>query len=262
MKENFIYNKSCVDMSEIADESLRLVVTSPPYFNAKDYGTENQIGLKSATYQEYINSMVPVWQECFRVLKPNGKLCINTPILPMAKKVFNTHYNRDFLNINNDIESSILNATAFFRYGLHIWDKGQTDQLMMGSYPYPPNFYQLNTTEFINIYVKDGAPEKINKETKEKSRLDKKEWNSYIQSIWKFSTEKDRTHPAPFPIDLPERLIKLYSFVGDIILDPFMGSGTTAVAAIQNSRKYVGYELNPKYIENAYGRLSQIIEFN
>ena len=258
MKENIIYNKSCVDMSEIEDNSLRLVVTSPPYFNAKDYGTEEQIGLKSITYQEYIDSMVPIWQECFRVLRPNGKLCINTPILPMAKEVLNTHYNRDFLNINNDIEFSILKNTEFFRYGLHIWDKGLTDQLMMGSYPYPPNFYQLNTIEFINIFVKDGAPEKIDKEIKDKSKLDKKEWHDLIQSIWKFHPEKDRTHPAPYPVGLPYRLIKLYSFVGDIILDPFMGSGTTAIAAIRTGRKYIGYELNPKYIEQAKNRLSQV----
>ena len=242
-------------MDEVPDSSIRLIVTSPPYYNVKDYGDQDQIGLSSTSYEDYIESMVPIWKECERVLIPNGKLAINTPIMPMEKEVMNTHYNRDFLNINNDIEFSILRSTKLFRYGLHIWDKGSTDQLMMGSYPYPPNFYQLNTIEFINIFVKDGQPEKIDKEIKDLSKLEKDEWRMYINQIWKFPPETDRTHPAPYPIELPRRLIKLFSFVGDVILDPFMGSGSTAVAAFQQERKYIGYELNPKYIDFAKQRM-------
>lgn len=255
MELDIIYQKSSERMDEVPDSSVRLIVTSPPYYNVKDYETANQIGKTSKTYEEYIESMIPIWTECFRILKPNGKLCINAPIMPMQKEVMNTHYNRDFLNINNDIESSILKSTKFYRYGLYIWDKGSTDQLMMGSYPYPPNFYQQNTIEFINILVKDGEPEKIDKETKEKSKISKEEWRSYIESIWRFSPEKNRYHPAPFPLDLPMRLIKLYSFVDDVILDPFMGSGTTALAAFQLGRKYIGYELNEKYINFAKQRM-------
>ena len=152
-------------MNDIIDESIRLIITSPPYFNAKNYDHQDQIGLNSNSYAKYISSMNPVWRECFRVLKPNGKLCINSPILPMDKKTMSTHHNRDYLNINNDIENNILNTTEFFRYDLIIWDKGSTDQLMMGSYPHPPNFYGLNTIEFINIFVKDGKPEKIDNKT-------------------------------------------------------------------------------------------------
>ena len=236
-------------MTEIIDESIRLIITSPPYFNAKDYKTKKQIGLSSKTYKNYIDSMIPIWKECFRILKPNGKLCINSPILPMDKNSMNTHHNRDFLNINNDIENSIFKETKFFRYGLIIWNKGHTDQLMMGSYPYPPNFYQLNTIEFINIFVKDGKPEKINQKIKEKSKIDKVEWREYINSIWSFLPEKKRDHPAPFPLELPKRLIKLHSFTDDIIVDPFMGSGTTGIAAIQSNRKYIGYEINKDYIK-------------
>jgi modification methylase len=162
-------------MAEIQDNSIRLIITSPPYFNIKDYGVKEQIGKSSKTYEHYIESLLPVWKECFRILKPNGKLCINAPIMPMEKKLYSTHYNRDILNINNDIEFTILNHTEFYRYGNIIWDKGSTDQLMMGSYPYPPNFYLLNTIEYINIFVKDGQPEKICKELKDKSRLTKEE---------------------------------------------------------------------------------------
>ena len=244
-------------MNDIIDESIRLIITSPPYFNAKNYDYQDQIGLKSNSYAKYISSMNPVWRECFRVLKPNGKLCINSPILPMDKQTMSTHHNRDYLNINNDIENNILNTTEFFRYDLIIWDKGSTDQLMMGSYPHPPNFYGLNTIEFINIFVKDGKPEKIDNKTKNKSKLSKDEWRKYISSIWKFPPEHDRAHPAPFPVELPFRLIKLFSFTNDIILDPFMGSGTTALAAKMVERHFLGYELNKKYIKLGEKRLKQ-----
>lgn len=257
MKKNIIYNKSCEQMSEIPDNSIRLIITSPPYFNAKDYGHLDQIGHKDEKYEVYLNRMTPVWKECFRVLQPNGKLCINSPVLPMEKVVMNTHHNRDILNINNDIEKTILDNTDFYRYSLIIWDKGSTDQLMMGSYPYPPNFYILNTIEFINIFVKDGKPIKVNDDIKGKSKLDKFEWREYINTIWQFPVEKNRKHPAPFPVELPLRLIKLFSFYDDVILDPFMGSGTTAVAAKQVGRHYIGYELSNDYITLANSRLDQ-----
>ena len=244
-------------MNDIIDESIRLIITSPPYFNAKNYDHQDQIGLNSNSYAKYISSMNPVWRECFRVLKPNGKLCINSPILPMDKQTMSTHHNRDYLNINNDIENNILNTTEFFRYDLIIWDKGSTDQLMMGSYPHPPNFYGLNTIEFINIFVKDGKPEKIDNKTKTKSKLSKDEWRKYISSIWKFPPERDRAHPAPFPVELPFRLIKLFSFTNDIILDPFMGSGTTALAAKMVERHFLGYELNKNYIKLGEKRLKK-----
>ena len=243
-------------MDEIADNSIRLIITSPPYFNIKDYGTLEQIGQSSQNYEHFIESMLPVWKECFRILKPNGKLCINAPIMPMAKKDMNTHYNRDILNINNDIEFNILQNSEFYRYSTIIWDKGNTDQLMMGSYPYPPNFYFLNTVEFINIFVKDGPPEKFEKSFKKDSRLSKEEWREYISTIWKIRPELKRDHPAPFPVELPRRLIKLFSFKGDIIVDPFMGSGTTAVAAILEDRKYAGYEINQDYINLANSRIA------
>ncbi len=256
---NQIFTHSSKHMYEIQDGTIRLIITSPPYFNVKDYGIEHQIGKSSETYVHYIESMLPVWKECYRILTPNGKLCINAPIMPMEKKTYSTHYNRDILNINNDIEYSILKNTSFYRYGTIIWDKGNTDQLMMGSYPYPPNFYLLNTIEYINIFVKDGQPEKISREIKEKSKLSKEEWREYISTIWKFAPERNRNHPAPFPVELPLRLIKMFSFVDDLIVDPFMGSGTTAVAAVLSKRKYMGYEINPVYVKMAKNRLELLI---
>ncbi len=255
MIENKIFLHTCESMDHIPVDSIRLIVTSPPYFNVKDYNIEGQIGKTEATYEEYLHRMEPVWQECHRVLKPNGKLVINSPIMPMKKSELNTHHNRDIFNINNDIERTIFENTDFYLYGTVIWDKGSTDQLMMGSYPYPPNFYFLNTVEFINIFVKDGKPEQIEKERKEQSRLTKEEWRDYISTIWRFPPEKNRDHPAPFPVELPQRIIKLFSFVDDIILDPFMGSGTTAIAALSTGRKFVGYEINPDFVQKAEQRI-------
>jgi hypothetical protein len=103
--------------------------------------------------------------------------------------------------------------------------------------------------------VKDGKPEKIDKTRKEASRLSREEWREYISTIWRFAPEKDRAHPAPYPLELPRRVIKLFSFVDDVILDPFMGSGTTAVAALETGRQFVGYEINPEYVSMAEQRI-------
>ncbi len=113
----------------------------------------------------------------------------------------------------------------------------------------------MNTIEFINVFVKDGKPDIIIPDVKEKSKLSKSEWYSYIETIWRIPPEKNRKHPAPFPVEIPLRLIKLFSFVGDVVLDPFMGSGTTAIAAKQSGRHYIGYDLNEKYIKIANNRI-------
>jgi modification methylase len=266
LKSNTIYKCDCrKGLSQVDDNSIRLIITSPPYFDAKDYSNKlsgkysevkGQIGKHSGEYNDYLNDMLDVWKECERVLMPNGKLCINTPILPMSKANMNTHYNRDYLNINNDIEYSILNNTELYRYSLYIWDKGPTSQLMFGSYPYPPNLYDLNTVEFINVFVKDGDPIPPIKEDKENSIISKDEWREYISQIWKINPENDRSHPAPFPLEIPRRLIKMFSFSNDIIIDPFMGSGTTAMASVECGRKYIGFDLNEEYIKMANKRIS------
>jgi len=269
LKTNTIYQCDCREgLSKIEDNSIRLIVTSPPYFDAKDYSNKTskgykevlgQIGKHSGEYSEYLADMLEVWKECERILMPNGKLCINTPILPMRKASMNTHYNRDYLNINNDIEYSILNNTDLFRYSLYIWSKGPTSQLMFGSYPYPANFYDLNTIEFINIFVKDGNPIPPEKENREESKISKEEWRKYVSQIWEISPESDRSHPAPFPLEIPRRLVKMFSFKNDVVVDPFMGSGTTAAAAAECGRKYIGFDLNKEYIKMANNRMSNML---
>lgn len=261
---NKIFYKDSRYMKEIPDNSIQLIVTSPPYFNIKDYSKDGkqenthsgkikgQIG-DIDIYKKYIRELLKIWKECERVLKPNGKLVINTPLMPMLKKRLNTHYNRHIFDINSDIENSIINKTQLYLLDLYIWSrKTSTKKLMFGSYPFPANFYAQNSIEFINVYVKNGKPEKIEKNIKERSRLTQKEWLDYTKQIWiiPIPNKKDLAfgkHSALMPEEIPMRCIKLFSFEGDIVLDPFAGSGTTLRVAKKLKRSFVGYELCKAY---------------
>jgi len=262
---NKVFFKDARKMSEIPDNSIHLIVTSPPYFNIKDYSKDgyqkNQISDKKREqigdiqdYKKYINELLLVWKECERVLKPNGKLVINVPLMPMLKKDFNTHYNRHIFDINADIEHSILNNTNLFLYDIYIWNRtNPSKNLMFGSYPYPRNFYAQNTSEFITVYVKDGKPDNnVPEEIKEKSKLTEREWVEYTKQIWNIPIPgKDDIafgkHSAIMPEEIARRCIKLFTFVGDIVLDPFAGSGTTLKVAKELERNFVGYEIMEIY---------------
>ena len=265
---NKVFFKDAKNMAELPDSSVDLVVTSPPYFNIKDYSLDGyqketngekakeQIG-DIDNYEKYISTMLLVWQECERVLKSNGKLVINTPLMPMLKKKYNTHYNRHIFNINNDIENSILkNIENIFLLDVYIWNRTNTSKkLMFGSYPYPRNFYAQNTIEFINVFVKDGAPKNnLDTRTKEKSKLSQEEWIEYTKQVWNIPipSKKDiafGTHAAIMPEEIVRRMVKLFTFIGDVVLDPFAGSGTTLKVAKELERNFVGYEILTSYKE-------------
>lgn len=249
-------------MKELDEESVHLIITSPPYFNIKDYSgksIEGQIG-DFDDYHRFHCELLKVWQECERVLKPNGKLCVVSPLMPMLKSDMNTHYNRDILNIDGDIEYQIKSEAGLFLYDKYIWNRPYSSQMMFGSYPKPGNLYSKNTSEFITIFVKDGEPEKRDAEAVKASLLTKEEWVEYTSHIWTIQAPpiSDRkTHPATFPIELPRRLIKMFSFVGDVVLDPFAGSGTALKAAQDLQRDCIGYEINPEYLPLIKKKLQQ-----
>lgn len=180
---NKIINDDALNaLSKLPSECVALAVTSPPYWNVVDYGIRGQIGQTS--YEEYLSDLLPIWKETERVLIPNGKLAIITPIMPIPKKIINDSHTRHLKNINNDIESSILqNIPQLQRFSLYIWQK-QTSVKMFGSYPYPPNIYEDNTIEFINVFVKEGAPPSIPKEAKEPSELTQEEWRNLTMQVW------------------------------------------------------------------------------
>ena len=261
---NSIYFKDARAMRELPDGSVSLIITSPPYFNVKDYSLDGrqtvsrgdkqkgQIG-DIPEYDDYLKAMLKVWRECERVLKPNGKLIINTPLMPMLKKNLNTHYNRHIFNIDSDIQHTITRKTDLFLLDLYVWNRtNPSKKLMFGSYPFPPNFYAQNTIEFITVYVKDGKPIRPTKENKEASRLTQKEWVEYTKQVWNIPVPNKGDaafgeHSAIMPEEIVRRCVRLYSFVDNIVLDPFAGSGTTLKVAKELKRNYVGYEISPTY---------------
>jgi len=250
-------------LETLPDACVALCVTSPPYWNMIDYGVEGQLG--HSTYEQYLADMLEVWRETTRVLVPNGKLAIVTPIMPIAKAVISDQHTRHYKNISNDIEYSILTSDIpLHRYSLFVWQK-QTTVKMFGSYPFPPNLYEDNTIEFINVFVKHGAPPSIDAASKEPSRLSQEVWLNLTMQTWPIYPEdvKRAQHPAPFPVVLPQRLIKMYTFArcaetgfaGDIVLDPFCGTGSTALAAKSLGRRFIGFELHPQFASIANERL-------
>jgi len=264
---NKVYFKDARRMKELPDNSIHLIITSPPYFNIKDYSLDGkqkkskgkkemgQIG-DIPNYKEYINEMLKVWKECARVLKPNGKLIINTPLMPMLKKELNTHNNRHIFDINSDIQHSIINKTNLFLLDMYIWNRtNPTKKLMFGSYPYPRNFYAQNTIEFITVYVKDGKSDtNLPKKIKEESKLTKAEWVEFTKQIWNIPipNKKDLAfgeHSAIMPEEIVRRCVRLFTFVNDIVLDPFAGSGTTLKVSKELKRNFIGYEISKTYEE-------------
>jgi site-specific DNA-methyltransferase (cytosine-N4-specific) len=253
------------NMAELPDNSVQLIVTSPPYFNIKDYSKDGyqtkktgnkkkgQIG-DIADYEQYISELVAVWKECERVLKPNGKIAINTPLMPMLKSSMVTHYNRHIFDIDSDIKHSIIHNTGLFLMDVYIWNRtNPSKKLMFGSYPYPRNFYAQNTTEFISVYVKDGQPENNVLETiKEQSKLTQDEWVNFTKQIWNIPIPGKGDiafgkHSAIMPEEIVRRCVRLFTFVDDVVLDPFTGSGTTLKVAKEEKRHYVGYEISETY---------------
>ncbi|PID83236.1 restriction endonuclease subunit M [Candidatus Campbellbacteria bacterium] len=254
-------------MKEIPDNSIDLIVTSPPYFNIKDYsknGHQNKKHSKKKSsqigdlddYKVFIKELLKVWKECERILRPNGKMVINTPLMPMKKKDYSTHQNRHIFDLNADIQHSILNRknTKMFLYDVYIWERtNPSKKLMFGSYPYPRNFYAQNTSEFITVYVKDGLTNnKSNKKNKELSKLTDKEWVEFTKQIWKIPIPGRGDiafgeHSAIMPEEIVYRCVRLFTCVGDAVLDPFTGSGTTLKVAKENGRNFVGYEIMESY---------------
>ena len=256
-----IFNHDSSDMSSIPDESVHLIITSPPYWTLKDYDVDGQIGKGSRSYDYYLSELNKVWKECVRVLTPDGKICINImPFLLTGKAA--RFERRETKLVLGDIESFMNTTGCMYQFGLYIWDKRKIARFSsFGSYPYPPNIFSTYPYEWITVFSKEGKRKPVPKEIKEKSKLTTEEWQKWaINSIWEMQPAKAKAegHPAPFPKELPMRLIKLYSFWGDTILDPFAGTGTTLLAAQELGRKSIGFELNPEYIKLIKNKLTPI----
>ena len=238
------------------DRSVHLVITSPPYWQLKDYGTDNQIGFHES-YESYINNLNLVWNECKRVLHPGCRLCINIGD-QFARSVYYGRYK--VIPIRTEI-IKFCETIGFDYMGAVIWQKVTTTNTtggasIMGSFPYPRNGILKLDYEFILIFKKQGNSPKPSKEQKELSAMTTQEWNTCFSGHWNFAGAKQDGHIAVFPEELPHRLIKMFAFRDETVLDPFMGSGTTLLAAKKLGRNSVGYEINPEFIEIARQKLN------
>ncbi len=235
-------------MNELADNSVHLAITSPPYWQLKDYGTDKQIGFHDS-YENYINNLNLVWKECYRVLHNGCRLCVNIGD-QFARAVYYGRYK--VIPIREEIIKFCENI-GFDYMGAIIWQKVTTSNttgggVQMGSYPFPRNGILKLDYEFILVFKKLGDAPKPTKEQKELSKMTAEEWNTYFAGHWNFAGARQSGHIAMFPEELPKRLIKMFSFVGETVLDPFAGSGTTSLASRNLGRNSVGFEINPEFI--------------
>ena len=237
-----LYCQSSESMAEIPNNSLHLMVTSPPYNVGKDYDED-------LSMDDYLLLLERVWRETYRVLAPGGRACIN--VANLGRK--------PYIPLNGLI-SSQMRDIGFLMRGEVIWNKSASSgtSCAWGSWRSASNPVLRDTHEYIMIFAKDSfkRPDSPSK----KSTIDRDEFLEWTKSVWTFPAESANRvkHPAPFPLELPHRLIRLLTFRGDVVLDPFIGSGTTAVAAKKQGRYWIGYDTSLDYIKVAEARLQAL----
>jgi DNA modification methylase len=230
----------------IPDESVQLMVTSPPYWNVRDYGHPGQTGFGD-TLKEYLDKLGKVWREVVRALLPDGKLAVN---------IGNIYYSepdekrRTTANLTMLIWDRLSRLPGMRFMGTIYWQKTTSREgaVLFGSYPYPANFMISNAVEPIFVFRKTGQ-RRISPDIKELSKITPEEFRSFRDAIWPINGAAADKHTAAFPLEIPRRLIMMYSFVGDTVLDPFLGSGTTTKAALELNRNSVGIEINPDFFK-------------
>ena len=245
-----IFCRSAEEMAELPDASVHLMVTSPPYNVGKEYDQD-------FTLEEYLAFLDRVWREVYRVLVPGGRACVN--VANLGRK--------PYIPLNAFIAQGMM-AGGFLMRGEIIWNKAgsASPSTAWGSWMSPANPTLRDVHEYILVFSKQrfgrskrrpraaDSPAPLPERT---STISRDEFLEFTKSVWTFPPEPARKvgHPAPFPVELPRRLIQLYTFQGEVVLDPFMGSGQTALAAQRTDRRFVGYEIDPDYVELAQSRL-------
>jgi len=247
------------DLTFLKDESIHLVVTSPPYWNLKRYNENpDQLGHVD-DYESFLGELEKVWQEVFRVLVPGGRLVCVVGDVCVSRRKFGRHLvfplhadicvlcrKIGFDNLNPIIWHKISNASFEVENGSKFLGK-----------PYEPNAIIKNDMEFILMQRKPGGYRKPTEEQRRLSKIDKKDFDTWFQQIWHITGASTRNHPAPFPVELASRLVRMFSFHGDTVLDPFCGSGTTMIAALRYGRNSIGIEIDSEYCRMAAGHLKK-----
>lgn len=228
---NRVFCKSSQQMDELPDKSVHLMITSPPYNVSKDYDDD-------LTLREYVDLLNAVWKETHRVLVPGGRACIN--VANLGRK--------PYIPLHSHIIEGMMNL-GFLMRGEILWDKGfsASPSTAWGSWRSATNPVLRDIHEYILVFSKDSFSRVRQNKV---STIQKQDFIEWTKSVWTFPavSAKRIGHPAPFPEELPHRLIQLYSFKDDVILDPFAGSGTTCLSALRDERNYVGYEIDPSYV--------------
>ena len=245
INHKIIFGNSSKVLKTFPDNTFQLMVTSPPYWNVRDYGHEKQIGLND-TLQEYLSKLNDVWKEVVRTLMPDGKIALN---------IGNIYYSEPDENRRTTANLSYLlwkqlDDFKDLRYmGTVYWRKttSRSGAVLFGSYPYPSNFMISSAVEPIHVFRKIGKRE-VSQDIKEKSKVTLEEFRQFRDAIWDINGVNDK-HAAAYPIELPTRFIKMFTFVEDLVLDPFVGSGSTTKAALDLGRNSVGIDINSDFIK-------------
>jgi site-specific DNA-methyltransferase (adenine-specific) len=250
-----VFVGNSASMTQVADNSAALVVTSPPYFAGKAYEEALGSGDIPATYLEYLSMLRDVFAECHRTLEPGGRMAIN--VANLGRKPYRS-LAADVIGILQDDLGMLLRGEV-------IWLKarGSAGSCAWGSFQRPANPVLRDLTERVIIASKGRFDRALNPKQRERRRLPcdasmcRDEFMEATTDVWEIPTESATRvgHPAPFPVDLPKRLIHLYTYYDDLVLDPFMGSGTTAIAALRTGRHFVGYDTDEAYVDNARARI-------
>lgn len=254
-----LINGDARDLSYLKDESIHLVVTSPPYWILKKYNdSPSQMG-HIEDYEEFLQELTKVWKEAYRLLVPGGRLVCVVGDVCLSRKKFGRHLvmplhsdivvncrKIGFDNLNPIIWHKISNATYEINNGGKFLGK-----------PYEPNAIVKNDIEFILMQRKPGGYRKPTLEQRELSMINKDDFSEWFQQFWNISGSSTREHPAPFPLELANRLVRMFSFVGDTVLDPFCGTGTTMLASMKANRNSIGVEIDEQYCRSIVKRLSQ-----
>ena len=250
----------CRDMERIPDESVHLVLTSPPYWNLKEYPPNDcQMGLIQ-DYETFLRELNRVWQHVFRVLVPGGRLVVVVGDVCVPRRRFGRHV---VFPLHASIQEHC-RKTGFDNLAPIIWYKianakyeAENGSGFLGK-PYEPNAIIKNDIEYILFQRKPGGYRQPTLAIRVLSVVPEDKYREWFQQIWTQTGATTRLHPAPFPVSLAERLVRMFSFVGDTVLDPFMGTGTTNLAAALWGRNSVGFEIEPKYHRMALNRLRRI----
>ena len=232
-------------------ESVALTFTSPPYWNFVDYAGSEGVGYEDS-YEGYLDSLSKLFQAVMCKTIPGGRMVVNASNMKSRKAVEGTSF---VYPIVPDIIARAQEA-GFTFFDEIIWVKGGANagalngRPLFGSYPYPPTPKILDSTfENIIVFTKPGKREKVCKEIKGRSQLTKDEWRTFTRGVWEIPPDRDPDHPATFPMEIAERIVRMYSFADDVVLDPFAGSGTTLIAAERHNRIGVGFEISRAYEE-------------